>query len=228
LQVVKSSLFPHLPAESIKELNDDPRRSEINRPPDLQRRTLQQARTQSLVPMKYDVGMDPNTPLFDRIGENSGQQLATLAANLPTWSGAGQMRPYATDADVEAQRDHPIENLLKTEFVSPALHMPEAILVGRSLGGGVPGWIRAARSNGAPFSAIGKAPAPDPANGPQPSPTFASLHPASTPVSQPTQPTSLATTAGTPRLTAFAPTSDPMQPATTPSGATIDGDPRYL
>ena len=36
---------------------------------DLQRRTIQQARTQSLVPMKYDVGMDPNTPLFDRIGE---------------------------------------------------------------------------------------------------------------------------------------------------------------
>lgn len=146
--------------------------------PDLQRRTIQQARTQSLVPMKYDVGMDPNTPLFDRIGEKAGQQLATLAANLPSWSSAGQMAPFATDADVEAQRSHVIGNLLNTEFVAPALHMPEAILAGRSLGGGVPGWISAARSDGAPaepFSAIGR----EPANAPQ---NFDTLYPA--PVSQ--------------------------------------------
>ena len=59
--------------------------------------------------------MDPNTPLFDRIGEVAGRQLATAAANLPSWSNAGQVAPVATDADVEAQRSHVIENLLKTE-----------------------------------------------------------------------------------------------------------------
>jgi hypothetical protein len=36
--------------------------------PELQRATLQQARTQSLVPMKYDAGMDPSMGLVDRIG----------------------------------------------------------------------------------------------------------------------------------------------------------------
>jgi hypothetical protein len=173
--------------------------------PDLQRRTLQQARTQSLVPMKYDVAMDPNTPLFDRIGEKAGQQLATVATSLPTWSSAGQMRPFATDPDIEAQRGHPIENLLKTEFLSPALHMPEAILAGSSLGGGFPGWIRAASSGRTPFSGIGKEPAPAPASPPT---TFTSLYPAPAP----SQPSSLAPTAGTPRLTPFATTPDPMQP----------------
>ena len=158
--------------------------------PDLQRRTLQQARTESLVPMKYDVGMDPNTPLFDRIGENAGRQLATLAANLPSWSSAGQMAPFATDADVEAQRSHVIGNLLNTEFVAPALHMPEAILAGRSLAGGVPGWISAARSDGAPaaagaFSAIGTGPSSTSPNAPQ---TFDSLYPAADPISQPSPP----------------------------------------
>ena len=49
--------------------------------PKLQRATLQQARTQSLVPMKFDAGMDPNMGIFDRIGEKAGQDLATAAAN---------------------------------------------------------------------------------------------------------------------------------------------------
>jgi|HubBroStandDraft_6_1064221.scaffolds.fasta_scaffold601668_2 hypothetical protein len=197
--------------------------------PELQRATLQQAHTQSLVPMKYDAGMDPNMGLFDRIGEKAGQELATAAANLPSWSNAGQMRPFATDAEVEARRDQPIENALQT-YLAPALHMPEAILVGSSLGGGVPGWINSARSNGAPaaagtkraFSGIGREPSPA-ANGQQPSPTIDSLYPGPAPPSQPSQATSLgfpSTTAGsgwTPQITPFAP--DPTQPATTPSGA---------
>jgi hypothetical protein len=61
---------------------------------DLQRRTIQQARTQSLVPMKYDVGMDPNTPLFDRIGEVAGRQLATAALQI---SRVGRSRVQAPD-----------------------------------------------------------------------------------------------------------------------------------
>jgi hypothetical protein len=217
LQVVKSSLFPHLPAESIKELSDDPADQKSIDLPDLQRRTLQQARTSGNIPTKSALGVDL-TSLFDRIGDTDRQELATVSANLPTWASAGRMRPFATDADVEDERHAPaVENLAKT-YLAPALHMPEAILVGSSLGGGLPGWIRAARSNGAPFSAIGKGPAPDPANGPQPSPTLASLYPAPVPVPQPSQPSALATTAGTPRLTPFAPTPDPMQPATTLSG----------
>jgi hypothetical protein len=191
--------------------------------PELQRATLQQARTQSLVPMRYDAGMDPNMGLFDRIGEKAGQELATAAANLPSWASAGQMRPFATDAEVEARRDQPVENALQT-YLAPALHMPEAILVGSSLGGGVPGWINSARAGGAPaaasaFSGIGKEPAPA-ANGPQPSPTLATLYPGPAPLSQPSQATTLFPStsggSGTPRLTPFAPT-DSTQPATTPS-----------
>jgi hypothetical protein len=192
---------------------------------ELQRATLQQSRTESLVPMKYDAGMDPNMGLFDRIGEKAGQELATVAANLPSWSNAGQMRPFATDAEVEARRDQPVENALQT-YLAPALHMPEAILVGSSLGGGVPGWISSARSNGAPaasatnraFSGIGRQP-----DGTQPSPTLDTLYPGPA-IAQPSQPTSLfpSTTAGngwTPQLTPFAP--GPMQPATTPSGLRV-------
>ena len=192
--------------------------------PELQRATLQQARTQSLVPMKYDAGMDPNMGLFDRIGEKAGQELATAAANLPSWSNAGQMRPFATDAEVEARRDQPVENALQT-YLAPALHMPEAILVGSSLGGGVPGWINSARTGGPPaasatnraFSGIGRQP-----DGTQPSPTLDTLYPGPA-IAQPSQPTSLfpSTTAGngwTPRITPFAPT-DSTQPASTPSGA---------
>jgi hypothetical protein len=67
--------------------------------PELQRATLQQVRTQSLVPMKYDAGMDPSMGLFDRIGEKAGQELATAAANLPSWSSAGQMRPWIAITD---------------------------------------------------------------------------------------------------------------------------------
>jgi hypothetical protein len=53
--------------------------------PELQRRTIQQARTQSLVPMKYDAGMDPSMGLFDRIGEKARQE----HDSAPSWLSSG-------------------------------------------------------------------------------------------------------------------------------------------
>jgi len=66
--------------------------------PDLQRRTIQQARTQSLVPMKYDAGMDPNMPLFQRIGEKARQELDSA----PSWLSSepiGKVLKFSLDPD---------------------------------------------------------------------------------------------------------------------------------
>jgi len=62
--------------------------------PDLQRRTVQQARTESLVPMKYDAGMDPNMPMFQRIGEKARQELDSA----PSWLSSGPIGKYSSSA----------------------------------------------------------------------------------------------------------------------------------
>jgi hypothetical protein len=183
--------------------------------PDLQRRTVQQARSEAAIPMKSEPG------IFDRLGEADRQQAAAISANIPDWTAPGMMRPFATEAQKDAENENsPLMNAL-TRDARIALNVPQAFLVGSSLGGGVPGWINSARAGGAPaaastnraFSAIGR----QPTDWTQPSPTLDTLYPGPTPISQPSQPFSLATMAGTPRLTPFAP--GPMQPATTPSEA---------
>jgi hypothetical protein len=171
--------------------------------PDLQRRTIQQARIEAAIPMKNEPG------IFDRLGEGDRQQAATISANIPDWTTPGMMRPFATDSQKDAENENPPLVGTLTRDARIALNVPQAFLVGSSLGGGVPGWINGAKSNGAPFSGIGKRPGPAPAIPPQPHPTFSSLYPAPAP----SQPSSLATTAGNPRLTPFDPTPDPTQPS---------------
>jgi hypothetical protein len=116
-----------------------------------ERRTLEQARRRALVPMKYYGGMDPNMPFLDRLGESTRQALAAIPS--PSYSSLGRVVPFPTDAEIEAEKEHPF-----------AMHLPDAILFGSSVGGGIPGWVNAAKA-GAGFSAIGKtqpSPTPDP------------------------------------------------------------------
>jgi len=188
--------------------------------PELQRATLQQARSEAAIPMKNEPG------IFARLGDADRQQAAAISANIPDWTTPGMMRPFATDSQKDAENENsPLMRIL-TRDARIALNVPQAFLVGSSLAGGVPGWINAARSSGAPaaastnraFSGIGR----QPADGTQPSPTLDTLYPWPAPISQPSQPTSLfpppTAGSGIPRLSPFAAT-DSTQPATTPSGA---------
>jgi hypothetical protein len=137
---------------------------------DLQRRTMQQAR-QALVPMKYYGGMDPNAPFLDRLTESMRQTLAAVPSKFPSFSSIGRVVPFATDAEREEEKGHPFEKVIRTDL-GAATHLPDAILFGSSLGGGIPGWINAVKDGA--FSAIGKQPTtstPEPPTWNTPDPT---------------------------------------------------------
>jgi hypothetical protein len=58
--------------------------------PDLQRRTILQARG-----------------IFDRLGQADHQQAAAVSANIPDWTTPGMMRPFATDSQKDAENENP-------------------------------------------------------------------------------------------------------------------------
>jgi hypothetical protein len=68
---------------------------------DLQRRTLQQARSEAAIPVKNEPG------IFDRRGEADHQQAAGISANIPDWTTPGMMRPFATDSQKDAENQNP-------------------------------------------------------------------------------------------------------------------------
>jgi hypothetical protein len=67
--------------------------------PSLQRRTIQQARSEAAIPMKSEPG------IFERLGEADHQQAAAVAANIPDWTNPGMIRSFATDSQKDAENE---------------------------------------------------------------------------------------------------------------------------
>jgi hypothetical protein len=88
--------------------------------PELQRRTLQQARSEAAIRMKNDPG------IFDRLGEADRQQAAAISANIPDWTTPAMMRPFATNSQKDAENENsPLMRTL-TGDARIALNVPQA------------------------------------------------------------------------------------------------------